>query len=155
MTMVIDDDCETTTVRVVIASRYPRFSARQGTRWSVDSSVCCNRQCASITQAACRRRSAAAGGGGRTRWDAEECGSLLDVVIRKCKVILKLLAIEDQILLVQKKTCIVLDLYLDVVDSIGYLDVQGNGCCPIGHEDGHIDLDAHDNDLSNWVGWAR
>ena len=37
MTMVIDDDCETTTVRVVIASRYPRFSARQGTRWSVGS----------------------------------------------------------------------------------------------------------------------
>ena len=102
MTMVIDDDCETTTVRVVIASRCPRFSARRGARWSAHSSVCCNRQCAVITQAACRRRSAAAGGGGRTRWDAEECGSLLDVVIRKCKVILKLLAIEDQILLVQK-----------------------------------------------------
>ena len=37
MTMVIDDDCETTTVRVVIASRYPRFSARQGARWCVES----------------------------------------------------------------------------------------------------------------------
>ena len=47
-----------------------------------------------------------------------EGGLLLDVVIGKGTAILKLLACEDQALLVRRNAFLILDLALDVVDGI-------------------------------------
>jgi hypothetical protein len=52
---------------------------------------------------------------------------LLNVVIRKRATVLKLLAGEDQALLVGRDTLLVLDLGLDIVDSIAGLDLKGDG----------------------------
>jgi hypothetical protein len=52
---------------------------------------------------------------------------LLDVVVAQGTAILKLLAGEDQALLVRGDTLLVLDLGLDVVDGVARLDVEGNG----------------------------
>ena len=54
-----------------------------------------------------------------------ECGLLLDVVVRKCPAILKLLAGEDHPLLVRRNSFLVLDLGLDIVNGVRCLDVQG------------------------------
>jgi hypothetical protein len=51
-------------------------------------------------------------------------GSL--TVIRKGPAVFKLLAGEDQPLLVRRNAFLVLDLALDVVDSVGALDFEGN-----------------------------
>lgn len=56
-----------------------------------------------------------------------ESGLLLDVVIRESATVLKLLASEDQTLLVGWNSFLVLDLALDVVDSVRRLDLEGNG----------------------------
>lgn len=52
---------------------------------------------------------------------------LLDVVVAQGAAILKLLASEDQALLVRGDTLLVLDLGLDVVDGVARLNVEGNG----------------------------
>ena len=52
---------------------------------------------------------------------------LLDVVVREGATVLKLLAGEDQALLVGGDTLLVLNLGLDVVDGVGRLDLEGNG----------------------------
>ena len=52
---------------------------------------------------------------------------LLDIVIGKSTAVLKLLACEDQALLVRGNAFLVLDLRLNVVDSIGGLDLEGDG----------------------------
>jgi hypothetical protein len=52
-----------------------------------------------------------------------EGGLLLDVVVREGTAVLELLAGEDQALLVRRDTLLVLDLALDVVDSVGGLDL--------------------------------
>ena len=63
---------------------------------------------------------------------------LLDVVIRKRAAVLKLLACEDQALLVRRDTLLILDLRLDVVNGVTGLDVQGDGLARQGlHEDLH------------------
>jgi len=51
---------------------------------------------------------------------------LLDVIIRKSAAVLELLASEDETLLVRRNTLLVLDLGLDVVDSIAGLDLEGD-----------------------------
>ena len=51
----------------------------------------------------------------------------LDVVIGEGAAIFKLLASEDQALLVRRNALLVLDLRLDVVDSIRGLDLESNG----------------------------
>jgi len=56
-----------------------------------------------------------------------ESGLFLDVVIGESAAILKLLASEDQALLVRRNALLVLDLRLDVVDSIRGLDLKSNG----------------------------
>ena len=56
-----------------------------------------------------------------------EGGLLLDVVIRKGASILKLLSSENETLLIRWDTFLVLDLGLDVVDSVRWLDIKGNG----------------------------
>merc|ERR1712241_906225 len=52
---------------------------------------------------------------------------LLDVVVRKSSSVLKLLASEDQPLLVWGDSLLVLDLGLDVLNAIRGLDLEGDG----------------------------
>jgi hypothetical protein len=65
--------------------------------------------------------------------DEMQCGLLLNVVVGKGTAILKLLAGEDQALLVWGDALLVLNLRLDVVNGIGRLDFQGDGLA--GHYD--------------------
>merc|ERR1711931_208953 len=63
---------------------------------------------------------------------------LLDVVVRESSSILKLLASEDQPLLIWGDSLLVLDLGLDVLNAIGRLDLEGDGLPSEGlHEDLH------------------
>jgi len=52
---------------------------------------------------------------------------LLDIVIRKGAAIFKLLASENQALLVRRNALLVLNLALNIVDGIGRLDLEGDG----------------------------
>ena len=52
---------------------------------------------------------------------------LLDVVIGQGTAILQLLASEDQALLVWGNALLVLDLALDIVDSVRRLNLEGDG----------------------------
>ena len=56
-----------------------------------------------------------------------ESGLLLDVVIRKGSAVLELLTSEDESLLVWWDTFLVLDLSLDVLNGVGWLDIEGDG----------------------------
>ena len=58
--------------------------------------------------------------------DKVEGGFFLDVVIGQSTSILKLLAGEDQTLLVRRNAFLVLDLALDVVDGIRRLHLKGD-----------------------------
>jgi hypothetical protein len=59
--------------------------------------------------------------------DEVEGRFLLDVIIREGATILQLLTSEDKTLLVWGDTFLVLDLGLDIVDSVRGLDFEGNG----------------------------
>jgi hypothetical protein len=52
---------------------------------------------------------------------------LLDVVIREGSAVFELLASKDKTLLVRRDTFLVLDLGLNVVNSIGRLDLKSDG----------------------------
>ena len=52
---------------------------------------------------------------------------LLDIIVGEGATILKLLASEDQTLLVRRDTLLVLDLRLDIIDGVGGLDLEGDG----------------------------
>jgi len=56
-----------------------------------------------------------------------EGGLLLDVVIRESSSILELLSGEDQSLLVWWDSLLVLDLGLDVLDGVSWLDIKSDG----------------------------
>ena len=56
-----------------------------------------------------------------------EGGLLLDVVVSKGAAILQLLASKDETLLVWGNTLLVLDLRLDIINSVRALNLQGNG----------------------------
>ncbi len=56
-----------------------------------------------------------------------ESGLLLDIIIGQRSSIFKLLAGEDQALLIWGDTLLVLDLGLDIVDSVGRLHLKGDG----------------------------
>ena len=56
-----------------------------------------------------------------------QCGLLLNVVVGQGATILKLLAGEDQALLVWGNALLVLDLALDIVDSVRRLNLEGDG----------------------------
>lgn len=60
---------------------------------------------------------------------------LLDVVIRKSSAILELLASEDQALLVGWDSFLVLDLGLDIINSIRRLHLEGDGLARQGLHD--------------------
>lgn len=53
-------------------------------------------------------------------------GLLLDVVIAQGATVLKLLASKDQALLVRRNAFLVLDLRLDIVDSVARLHLEGD-----------------------------
>merc|ERR1712046_407672 len=59
--------------------------------------------------------------------DKMKSALLLDVVVRQCTTILKLLACKDQALLIRWNSFLVLNLCLDVVNSVAGLNIQGNG----------------------------
>ena len=67
-----------------------------------------------------------------------ESGFLLDVIIGEGAAILELLASEDETLLIRRDTLLVLDLGLDVVDSIGGFDLESDGLAGKG-----LDKDLH------------
>ena len=52
---------------------------------------------------------------------------LLDVVVRKSATVLELLSGENQTLLVRGNSFLVLDLGLDVLDSVSGLDIERDG----------------------------
>jgi len=56
-----------------------------------------------------------------------ESGLLLDVVVGEGSSVLQLLACEDQALLVRRNAFLVLDLRLNIVDSIAGLDLKSDG----------------------------
>merc|ERR1712008_479608 len=63
---------------------------------------------------------------------------LLDVVVGQSPAILELLASEDQPLLVRGDALLVLDLGLDVLDGVGWLNLKSDGLSGEGlHEDLH------------------
>jgi len=59
--------------------------------------------------------------------DEMEGGLLLDVVVGESSSILELLSSEDESLLVWWDTLLILDLGLDVLDGVSWLDIKGDG----------------------------
>ena len=51
----------------------------------------------------------------------------LDIVVRKSAAVLKLLASEDQALLVRRNAFLILDLSFHIVDGVGRLDLERDG----------------------------
>merc|ERR1712019_332067 len=70
--------------------------------------------------------------------DKMEGGFLLDVVVRKGSAILELLTSEDESLLIWGNTFLVLDLGLDVLNGVSWLDIKGDGLTSEG-----LDEDLH------------
>ena len=56
-----------------------------------------------------------------------QSGLLLDIVVRKGTAVPKLLAREDQALLIRRNTLLVLDLGLHVLNGVVGLDLKGDG----------------------------
>ena len=50
-----------------------------------------------------------------------------DVVVAECASVFQLLSGKDQSLLVRGDSLLVLDLGLDVVDGVGWCDIEGDG----------------------------
>ena len=70
--------------------------------------------------------------------DKVKSGLLLDVVVGKSSAILELFTREDKTLLVGRDTLLVLNLVLDIINSVGRLDFQSNGLASQG-----LDEDLH------------
>ena len=72
---------------------------------------------------------------------------LLDVVVGQRAPILKLLASEDETLLIRRDPLLVLNLRLHIVDRVGRLDLQGDGLAREGlDEDLHTTTETKDCD---------
>lgn len=56
-----------------------------------------------------------------------ECRLFLDVVVAESSAVLELFASEDQALLVWRNALFILDFLLDVVDRVGWLDLERDG----------------------------
>jgi len=77
--------------------------------------------------------------------DQVKGGLLLNVVVREGSSILKLLSSEDESLLIWRNTLLVLDLSLDVLNGVSWLDVQGDGLAGEGlNEDLHTTSESQD-----------
>ena len=66
-------------------------------------------------------------------------GLFLDIVIRKSAAVFKLLTGEDKSLLIGRNTLFILDLCLDVVNGVRWLDLESDG---LAGESLHKDLHA-------------
>ena len=74
--------------------------------------------------------------------DQMESGFLLDVVVAQGSSIFQLLSSENQTLLIRRDSFLVLDLSLDIVNSIAWFDIKSDGLTRKGlHEDLHGQLD--------------
>ena len=70
---------------------------------------------------------------------------LLNVVVRKSSSILKLLSSEDKSLLIWWDSLLVLDLGLDVLNGVCWLDIEGDGLTSEGlDEDLHTSSESQD-----------
>ena len=77
--------------------------------------------------------------------DEVEGGLLLDVVVAESSAILELLSSENESLLVRWDALLVLDLGLHVLDSIGGLNIEGDGLTSEGlDEDLHTSSESED-----------
>merc|ERR1719329_1759927 len=77
--------------------------------------------------------------------DEMESGLFLDVVVRESSTILKLLSSEDKSLLIRRDTFLVLDLGLDVLNGVRWLNIEGNGLTGEGlDEDLHTTSESED-----------
>ena len=72
--------------------------------------------------------------------DEMESGLLLDVVVSEGSAVLKLLTSEDEPLLIRWDSLLVLDFGLDVLNGVGWLDIEGDGLSGQGF----------DEDLHGW-----
>merc|ERR1719392_15669 len=76
--------------------------------------------------------------------DKVKSGLLLDVVVGQSPAILQLLASEDQPLLIRGDSLLVLDLGLDILDSVRGLHLKGDGLAREGlNEDLHCSADQY------------
>ena len=74
-----------------------------------------------------------------------EGGLLLNVVVRESSAVLELLTGEDKSLLIRGDALLVLDLGLDILNSVRGLNVQGDGLAGEGlHEDLHATTESED-----------
>ena len=70
--------------------------------------------------------------------DEMESGLLLDVVVAEGSAVLELLTSEDESLLIWRNTLLVLDLGLNVLDGVSWLNIKGDGLTSEGlNEDLH------------------
>ena len=77
--------------------------------------------------------------------DKMESGLLLDVVIRESAAIFELLSSEDKSLLIGWDSFLVLDLGLDVLNGVRWLDIEGDGLTSEGlDEDLHTTSESED-----------
>jgi hypothetical protein len=72
-----------------------------------------------------------------------ESGLLLNVVVRKGSAVFKLFSSEDKSLLIGGDAFLVLDLGLDVIDGVGWLNIEGDGLTGEG-----LDEDLHSTSKS-------
>ena len=63
---------------------------------------------------------------------------LLDVVVREGPAILELFSSKDEPLLIRRDSLLVLDLRLDIINCVRWLNLQGNGLASEG-----LDKDLH------------
>ena len=71
--------------------------------------------------------------------DQMEGGFLLNVVVRQCATVLKLLSGEDQTLLVWGNALLVLDLGFHILDGVRRLHIERNGLASKGlYENLHV-----------------
>ena len=74
-----------------------------------------------------------------------ECGLLLDVVIRKGSAVFELLTSEDESLLIWWNSFLVLDLGLDILNGVCWLNVKSDGFTSQGlDEDLHTTSESED-----------
>ena len=74
-----------------------------------------------------------------------KCGLLLDVIVGKGAAILELLTGEDKTLLIRRDALLVLNLSLDVVNGVRWLDLKGDGLTSKSlHEDLHATAETED-----------
>ena len=70
--------------------------------------------------------------------DEMESGLLLDVVVAEGSAVLELLTSEDESLLIWRNTLLVLDLGLNVLDGVSWLNIKGDSLTSEGlNEDLH------------------